>query len=96
MQWLDQAACRDHDPELFFPVSEVGPSDEQTDRAKAVCRTCPVVLDCLKWAIESAIPDGVWGGLAEAQRRDLIHQKSSRDAAARRRPRRACPDYTVA
>ncbi|MCW2594774.1 MAG: WhiB family transcriptional regulator, partial [Jatrophihabitans sp.] len=35
--WLEQAACQHHDPDLFFPVSEVGPGVAQTDDAKRVC-----------------------------------------------------------
>ncbi|MDT4894861.1 MAG: WhiB family transcriptional regulator, redox-sensing transcriptional regulator [Pseudonocardiales bacterium] len=68
LEWLDRAACRAHDPELFFPVSTAGPGQAQTEVAKRVCRTCPVVEDCLGWAIASAIPFGVVGGLSEDER----------------------------
>lgn len=71
MQWLDRAACRAHDPELFFPVSAVGPGREQTEDAKRVCRSCPVLLECLEWAITGAVPFGVLGGLSEDERRAL-------------------------
>jgi hypothetical protein len=40
--WRAQAACRDVDPELFFPVSTSGASVPQIEDAKQVCRTCPV------------------------------------------------------
>jgi WhiB family transcriptional regulator, redox-sensing transcriptional regulator len=68
MRSFDQAACRHHDPELFFPVSAVGPGREQTESAKRVCRTCPVLAECLDWALATAIPFGVVGGLSEAER----------------------------
>lgn len=71
MQWLDHAACRGHDPEIFFPVSAVGPGHADTEDAKRVCRTCPVLADCLEWAIAGAIPFGVLGGLSEDERRAL-------------------------
>jgi WhiB family transcriptional regulator, redox-sensing transcriptional regulator len=71
MQWLDRAACRGHDPELFFPVSAVGPGRADTEDAKRVCRTCPVLAECLEWAIASAIPFGVLGGLSEDGRHAL-------------------------
>ena len=96
MQWLEHAACRGHDPELFFPVSETGPSREQADRAKAVCRTCPVVFDCLQWAIDAAIRDGVWGGLTAQQRRHLTRNRRSQAAEALRKPDRVRPEYAFA
>ena len=63
MDWRDRAACLDVDPELFFPIGNTGPALAQIDEAKAVCRTCPVVDTCLKWAIETGQDSGVWGGL---------------------------------
>lgn len=50
MQWRDRAACRDEDPELFFPIGSTGPALRQIEEAKAVCRRCPVVDDCLRYA----------------------------------------------
>lgn len=48
--WRDQAECQGTDPELFFPVGTTGPPIEQADRAKAVCRLCPVKAQCLAFA----------------------------------------------
>jgi len=71
MDWRHEAACRDEDPELFFPIGTTGPAVVQIDEAKAVCRSCDVVSDCLDWAIESGQDAGVWGGLSEDERRAL-------------------------
>jgi WhiB family redox-sensing transcriptional regulator len=71
MRWLDRAACRGYDPELFFPVSGVGPGHADTEDAKRVCRACPVLAECLEWAIAGAIPFGVLGGLSEDERHAL-------------------------
>lgn len=49
--------CRNEDPELYFAES---PSD--VELAKAMCRTCPVRLECLASALERREPWGVWGG----------------------------------
>ena len=50
--WRDRAACRDVDPDLFFPIGTSGPVLLQTDKAKQVCRTCVVRRPCLRWALE--------------------------------------------
>jgi len=71
MDWRHEAACRDEDPELFFPIGNTGPALSQIDEAKIVCRRCPVVEPCLQWALESGQDAGVWGGLSGDERRAL-------------------------
>lgn len=75
--WSDQAACLSEDPELFFPVSGIGPSTLQAARAKAVCRRCTVRQQCLDYAIDTHQRHGIWGGLSDDERRAL-HSKLSR------------------
>ena len=67
--WRDQAACRRLDPELFFPVSTLGAALPQIEAAKRVCRSCPVRLVCLHWALQTGQDAGVWGGTTEQERR---------------------------
>jgi WhiB family redox-sensing transcriptional regulator len=64
MDWRHRAICRDEDPELFFPIGNTGPALLQIEQAKGVCRRCPVMQDCLAWALESGQDAGVWGGSA--------------------------------
>lgn len=71
MDWRHRALCRDEDPELFFPVGNGGPALLQAAEAKTVCRRCPVVSDCLAWALASGQDNGVWGGMGEDERRAL-------------------------
>jgi WhiB family transcriptional regulator, redox-sensing transcriptional regulator len=71
MDWRHRAACMEEDPELFFPIGNTGPALLQVEEAKAVCRRCPVIDDCLAWALESGQDAGVWGGLSEEERRAL-------------------------
>jgi len=71
MDWRSHAACRDVDPELFFPIGNTGPALLQIDEAKQVCARCKVVEACLQWALESGQDSGVWGGLSEDERRAL-------------------------
>jgi WhiB family redox-sensing transcriptional regulator len=59
MDWRHRAICRDEDPELFFPIGNTGPALLQIEQAKAVCRRCPVVSQCLAWALESGQDAGV-------------------------------------
>ncbi len=73
MDWRHRAACRDEDPELFFPIGDTGPALVQIEDAKAICRVCPVVSACLEWALETDQDAGVWGGLSEPERRRLRH-----------------------
>ena len=69
MTWHDDAACRDEDPELFFPVGSSGPALRQLERAKAVCANCVVQSRCLEWALSAGVEHGVWGGWSEEERR---------------------------
>jgi WhiB family transcriptional regulator, redox-sensing transcriptional regulator len=69
MGWHEEAACQDGDPELFFPIGNTGPALMQIAEAKAVCGRCPVVADCLAWAVKVGQVEGVWGGTTESERR---------------------------
>ena len=69
--WRDVAACRDTDPDLFFPVGTTGPAIEQIDSAKAVCDTCPSKQPCLEYALSTNQDSGVWRGTSEEERRKL-------------------------
>jgi WhiB family redox-sensing transcriptional regulator len=79
MDW-ELAACRDHDPELFFPVTAHGPGLEQLAAAKAVCAGCPIRSACLRWALETGQEAGVWGGTGEDDRRALRRTHSMDDS----------------
>ena len=68
-EWRAAAACRDTDPEVFFPTAEAGPVFEaQVAVAKAVCAQCPVRAACLDEAL-ARIPYGIAGGLTPEERR---------------------------
>ena len=80
--WRHDAACRDEDPELFFPVSEMGPGARQTAAAKAVCARCPVRARCLDHAVDNGLDFGIFGGATERERRDLLRRtRAGRPAA---------------
>ncbi len=76
--WRDLAACRDTDPDLFFPVGTTGPAIEQIENAKAVCRTCDAQSLCLEFALATNQDSGIWGGTSEDERRQLRKQYLAR------------------
>jgi WhiB family transcriptional regulator, redox-sensing transcriptional regulator len=77
-EWRSLGACLTADPDLFFPISSVGPGKAQTAQAKVICGTCRVQQQCLSFALETDQVHGVWGGVGPEERRAL-----------RRRPRAA-------
>ncbi|NDU77567.1 WhiB family transcriptional regulator [Actinomadura sp. DSM 109109] len=82
MDWRHRAACRDVDPELFFPIGNTGPAILQIEEAKQVCKRCDVSDACLRWALESGQESGVWGGMGEDERRAV--RRSRRALTIRR------------
>ncbi|MEU9245732.1 WhiB family transcriptional regulator [Streptomyces sp. NPDC048385] len=68
--WHMHGVCHGMDPDdadaTFFPL----PRDhEAIAEAKALCAQCPVKRDCLNYALENVLKEGIWGGLTEAERR---------------------------
>jgi WhiB family redox-sensing transcriptional regulator len=82
--WRHHSACRDADPELFFLIGTSGPALLQVEQAKAVCRRRDVSDECLRWAVDAGVDDGVWGGMSEEERRALKRREV--EARARRVP----------
>jgi WhiB family redox-sensing transcriptional regulator len=69
--WRVNAACRDADPELFFPEGDLSSARVAVKTAKLICRGCPVSATCLSWALADGQEAGIWGGLTEDERRKL-------------------------
>jgi len=68
--WRAHAACAGYPNTLFFP--SVDATDESSiERAKAVCRVCPVIDACLEYALETNQRSGIWGGTSEKERKSL-------------------------
>ena len=81
MDWRHEAACREVDPELFFPIGNSGPALLQIEEAKQVCRRCPVIEQCRRHALATREPYGVWGGLTVAEREAYLNQTAHRGQA---------------
>lgn len=68
--WRDKAACRDMDPDLFFPTT----SSEERLALKA-CAQCPAICECARYAAEHALINGyplqgVWGWREQEQKKE--------------------------
>jgi WhiB family transcriptional regulator, redox-sensing transcriptional regulator len=66
--WVLKALCRSTDPDEFFVRGAA------QRKATAICRHCPVVAECLAYALDNRVEFGVWGGMSERQRRALLKQ----------------------
>ncbi len=73
--WQQQAACRGSGTSLFFhPENERGTARENREaKAKQVCMGCPVQSECAAHALAAHEPYGVWGGLTETERTDMLN-----------------------
>ena len=76
--WQDAAACRGEDLMIFFgPDGERQPERDIRERkAKAICASCPVRIECLNYALRRDERFGVWGGMSERERRRLKRMAS--------------------
>lgn len=83
MDWRTRAACRGHDPELFFPVGRDDLHGPEVEAAKAVCAECPVRDDCLDYALATHQPDGIWGGATTTERQAIVRRRARERARAR-------------
>ncbi len=80
LEWDQQAGCRTHDPALFFGPNRFEPKRERLAReseAKSVCASCPCLTACREYALSAGELYGVWGGLGEADRRELLARRGS-------------------
>jgi WhiB family redox-sensing transcriptional regulator len=77
--WQHDAACRGTDAALFFAPNYFErreQKDGREARAKAICAACPVREPCLVYALEIREPHGVWGGLNEFERRQVLRRRA--------------------
>lgn len=65
--WARLARCRTAPTSLFFPTQ-----GDDVDQAKDLCRGCPVLAECRDYALTYPRLHGVWGGLSERQREQMV------------------------
>ena len=81
--WQIQAACRGPHATVFFPPPQFERKDDKLQReqrAKAICAGCSVRDDCLDYAFSIREPHGIWGGLNETERRQILSARELKSA----------------
>ena len=77
--WHLRAACRGPQAQMFFPPAGSERKEERLDRerrAKSICMSCSVRIACLDYAVRIREPHGIWGGMNELERRDIIERRA--------------------
>jgi WhiB family redox-sensing transcriptional regulator len=60
-------ACHGAEPEQFFCDDGGRVDGPEVAAARAVCERCPVIGECLDWALRHDV-HGVWGGTTRTER----------------------------
>jgi WhiB family redox-sensing transcriptional regulator len=73
-----KCASSDFDPDTWFPEAIRSPElrEQDTFSATTVCGGCVHQVDCLQFALDNGIGDGIWGGLLPEERRAQSAEKS--------------------
>ena len=82
--WVRRAACRDARDDVHFPPGrEDSPGYRLAARAaKNACTACPVISQCLAYALENGENEGIWGGTTPRERRAIwAAQRTARQAS---------------
>lgn len=73
--WQQWAACRGPHQAIFFPPPRLERRSEKRlreRRAKEICGSCSVQKECLEYALAIREQHGIWGGLTENERREIV------------------------
>ena len=72
--WQEEAACADQPTSIFFPspAGDNDPPEALAERAKQVCRRCPVRRQCLAFAFEIGDYDAILGGTTGRERVRMV------------------------
>lgn len=88
-KWMEKAACRSSNVNLFYPENQGGNKPRGYDpiedprnvteiqnlTIRNFCNSCRARKDCLNFALENHEMFGVWGGLNQEQLR-MLHKKN--------------------
>lgn len=71
--WMRFGSCRGMPVDVFVP-----PLGGNGEAAQVVCGRCPVIEDCLSYALADESLVGVWGGMSEKGRKRLRGMRRDR------------------
>ncbi len=84
LPWLDDAACKGHNPEVWYVPTLPNPDRDVWVTARTICKPCPAREACLAYALDNEqgmeTRHGMWGGLAPEERAALVRQQRRRSA----------------
>lgn len=78
----DQALCAQVGGDLFFMTDDLSHKERgyyswEIQKAKAICKDCPVMVPCLEEALEDPSITGIWGGTTGNERRLIRKQRAA-------------------
>jgi hypothetical protein len=89
--WRIGAACVGVDLSIFFPMNEHGESIQDApivdtpNTAGFYCLSCSAQKECLEYAIENKMYDGIYGATNELQRKTMINARVKANRQKRKR-----------
>jgi WhiB family redox-sensing transcriptional regulator len=60
--WFGRAQCKGLDPAAFIPDPESTDFRVVQKIAEAICKECPVIIECAQYAFDTNEKNGTWGG----------------------------------
>jgi WhiB family transcriptional regulator, redox-sensing transcriptional regulator len=83
--WREEAACAETDPHLWTdPEGREYPKDRRARirAAKTICSGCPVIQECLAWALDTDDRESILGGTTASERAGIRRTTQTARAAA--------------
>jgi transcription factor WhiB len=73
--WQQWALCSGYPIDVFFPEAVRGRElRRREERAKRICRDCPVLRQCREHALRVPEPYGIWGALSPWDRERVLRR----------------------
>lgn len=73
--WVEDALCAQVGGDAWFPDKSGAHASDLRD-AKAMCARCPVVEECLAYALRNKEQYGLWGGKSPNQRSRMLKKQA--------------------